>query len=112
MKFCQPVTNLKLDKFSLDAIERINRKSNLGNLLGSVMSVGVISSIFTKSSAPFAAYNITQTDWDTYALAMKSIPSMIEEIMEKEIELMIMHYELYYDHQHLLFWKGMYSGCK
>ncbi len=76
------------------------------------MSFGVISSIFTKSSTPFVAYNITQTDWDTYAQAMKFVPLITKVVVQKEIELMQLHYELHYDYQHVLFWKGMRNGCE
>ena len=77
-----------------------------------MVTVGVISNIFTKSNSLQASYHITQTDWSIYAQSMKSVPAITKRAIEKEVELMIMHYQIKNDQKLLAFWKGIYEGCK
>lgn len=110
---CVPITGLKLDNESKAALKRIKDKRNLANALSAVLTVGVFNSIFTKSSAPQAAYNITQTDWNLYSEAMAALPKIQKGIIEKEIDMMIIHYQLgEYNHKLTQFWKGMKEGCR
>jgi len=110
---CSPIINLSLDNESKAALERIKKKQNIAKLLGATISVGVFNSIFTKNKAPVAAFNITQTDWDLYSKAMAALPIIQKRLIEKEIDLMIVHYQMgKYDDKHVQFWKGMKQGCK
>lgn len=59
---CQAIPALKLDEHSRRVIHRITEKRNFGKLLAGTLSIGVFSSIFTKSGPKTAMYNITQTD--------------------------------------------------
>lgn len=111
MPKCEPIQNLVLDKTSLNTIKIIKKKRVYGDALAGMISVGVLSSIFTKSNAPQAAFNITQTDWTLYASAMKSVPIITRRAIEKEVEYMLIHYQQHYDSKHLKFWQGIYSGC-
>ena len=112
MAECKAISGLKLDQQSIDALERIRTKHAYGNALASVLSAGVVSSIFTKSNSLNAAYNITQTDWTLYSQAMKSIPEITKAAVRKEVQLMIINYQLHYNAQLLQFWKGIYDGCQ
>lgn len=112
MPRCETIYGLALDKKSLEAIERIKKKRIYGNALAGVISIGVFSNIFTRSNAPQAAYNITQTDWSLYANAMKAVPIITRRAIEKEVEHMIVHYQPHYDRKQLKFWERIYSGCK
>lgn len=114
MSVCKPIIGLKLDSKSLATLERIEEKANLGKLLGIAVNVGVFHSIFTKNRAPVVAYNITQTDWELYADAMQAIPIITKSSINKEIDMMIIHYQMpgSRDHKHLEFWKGMKNGCR
>jgi hypothetical protein len=49
------------------------------------------------------SYNITQTDWELYAEAMRAIPVITKSSMQKEIDLMLLHYYMpgIYDHKHV-----------
>lgn len=109
---CETIVGLVLDKKSSDAIKRINDKKKYGNALAVMLSAGVFSSIFTKSNSLQASYNITQTDWVLYARAMKSVPAITKRAIEKEVELMIIDYQLKSNRKLLSFWKGIYEGCK
>lgn len=84
-------------------------KAYFCDALAGVISIGVFSNIFTKSNA---AYNITQTDWILYSDAMRAIPIITKRAIEKEVENMIIHFQLNYDRKQLNFWKGIYNGCK
>lgn len=114
MAQCQPIKGLKLDEKSQKALERIRKKPQLGKQLGGALSAGVFNSIFTKSRSPQAGYNITQTDWELYAEAMASIPTIVRRSMKKEMDLMFLHYQMpgNRDHKHLQFWRNMRNGCE
>jgi hypothetical protein len=110
---CSPITGLKLDKESKTALARIKENQNLDKLLSAAITVGAFNSIFTKNKAPIVALNITQTDWNLYSKAMSALPSIQKHLIQKEIDMMIIHYQLgKYDYKHVQFWKGMKHGCK
>ena len=110
---CPPISGLILDKASKKALEEIKRKNNTLKLLGPLLTAGVFSNIFTKNTLPVAAFNIKQTDWELYAKSMNSLPTIQRAVINKDIDLMILHYHLNtYDHKHVQFWKGLRNGCK
>ncbi|MEQ6887005.1 hypothetical protein [Salicola sp. Rm-C-2C1-2] len=114
MAQCQPIEGLKLDDKSRAALERIRKKPQLGKQLGGMISSGIFNSIFTKSRVPQAGFNITQTDWNLYAEAMASIPTIVRQSMKKEINMMFLHYQMpgNRDHKHMQFWRNMRNGCE
>ena len=110
---CAPILGLTLDKESKAALDRIKNKQNLTLLLSTTITIGVFSSIFTKNRAPIAALNITQTDWDLYSKAMAALPNIQKRVIQQEIDMMIIHYQMgKYDRKHVQFWKGMKHGCR
>lgn len=110
---CSPIANISLDLESRNALDRIAANQNLAKLLGAAINIGVFNSIFTKNKAPVSAYNITQTDWDLYSKAMAALPAIQKSAINKEIDLMILHYQIgKYDYKHVTFWKGMKDACK
>src|SRR5690554_2418185 len=110
---CPPISGLKLDTESKDAIGRITKNQNLAKLLSASLTVGVFNSISTKNKAFVTALNITQTDRDLYSKAMSALPHIQKRVIQREIDMMIIHYQMgKYDHKHVQFWKGMKHGCK
>lgn len=110
---CTPIVNLTLDDESKAALERIKQHKKFAKVVGIFASAGVLNSIFTKNKLPVSAFNITQTDWDLYAQSMASLPRVQKKIIEKEVQLMILHYQMNgYDRRHVNFWKGILNGCK
>ncbi|BFM05902.1 hypothetical protein GCM10025791_21740 [Halioxenophilus aromaticivorans] len=110
---CSPISGFRLDSESRAALQRINDNKKITKYLGTALSLGVFNSIFTKSEPPVAAFNITQTDWELYSKAMNALPSIQKKAIQKEIDLMIIHYQMgKYDHQHVQFWQGMKHACK
>lgn len=63
------------------------------------------------SSVTGSAYNISQTDWIAWATTIQKLPSITRRVIEKETELMLLHYELNYDRQHIVFWRNFLEGC-
>lgn len=110
---CHPLEGLKLDKESKTALERISNNQNLAKLLSVGFTAGVFHSIFTKNKSPVVALNITQSDWSLYAKTMSALPKIQRDVIQKEINMMIVHYHIgKYDHKHVQFWKGMKHGCR
>lgn len=114
MPRCEPIAGLKLDQKSLDAIERLNKKSKLEKILAGAVTAGVFNSIFTKSKAPVVGYNITQTDWSLYAEAMAAVPEITRYAIKQEIDMLLLHYSRpgNYDYKHVQFWRGVKNGCQ
>jgi hypothetical protein len=112
MSDCKPIPGLILDDESYQALRRIKKTITSGKFLATAVSVGVFSNIFTKNNVALASYNVTQTDWVLYAQSMKAIPIIVKTTIRKEIEQMVINYQLNYSRKHLLFWKGMYDGCQ
>jgi hypothetical protein len=112
MPKCEPIQGLVLDYESQEAIDRIKKINIFGDAHAGMISIGVFSSIFTRSNAAQASYNITQTDWILYAQAMNAVPIITKRAVEKEVEAIIVHYQLHYDSKQLKFWEGIYSGCQ
>lgn len=111
MSDCQSVIAITLDKESIKALKRIEQRLAAGNALAAILSIGIFSSIFSRSNVPTAAFNITQTEWGLYFEAMQGIPAITRAAVEKDIDLMIIHYNIDYDYKHIQFWKGMRNGC-
>jgi len=110
---CTPITNLTLDDDSKAAVERIRKNQNFARVSSATLTAGVFNSIFTKNSTPVAAYNISQTDWNLYSQAMAALPIIQKRAIQKEIDVMILHYQMgRYDHKHIQFWQGMKHGCQ
>jgi hypothetical protein len=114
MTQCAQILGLKLDKASLEAIDRIKRQTKVANALAAALTAGVFNSIFTSKKAPAVGYNITTADWDLYAQALNALPVIAKNRVRQEIDLMLIHYQMpgNYDHKHVQFWKGMKNGCQ
>ena len=59
MALCEPVQGLVFDEKSKEALAKINQRKEFSAYLSTALSVGMVSSIFTKSNLPAASYNIT-----------------------------------------------------
>ncbi|TRX73773.1 hypothetical protein [Pseudomonas mangiferae] len=112
MAVCETLIGLRLDAQSKAALEKIGRMQHMGDALAVMTSAGVFSSIFSKSNAATAAYNVTQTDWVLYIQAMRAVPNVTRRAIEKEVELMIFTYQLSNEEMLRRFWEGMLNGCR
>ena len=112
MKTCEPLNGLQLDAVSEKTIEIINSKKEISDILAAFITLGVFSSIFTKSKPPQAGFNITQTDWSLYAKAMESLPVITNRMIQSHADDMVIHYHMHNNPKLLKFWLGVSSGCK
>ncbi|WP_220813248.1 hypothetical protein [Pseudomonas paralcaligenes] len=112
MALCEPVQGLVFDEKSKEALAKINQRKEFSAYLSTALSVGMVSSIFTKSNLPTASYNITQADWGLYKQAVGAIPEVVRGAIEKEAMLMSLHYVKANDRKLASFWEGIASGCK
>lgn len=109
---CENIVGLQLDSESLAAIERIKKRSQAGQLLAMALSAGVLNSIFTKSNAANAAWNISQTDWQMYSQAMRSIPDITRTAIRNDAQQMQLTYNMRNNRKLEKFWEGVANGCQ
>jgi len=109
---CQAISGLRLDDYSRKVIKDIADTRTMGKLLAGAISLGIFNSIFTKSGPKTAIYNITQTDWELYANAVKSTSIITDAIIKRHMQFAYLHYQMPYNHKLAMFWKGLLDGCK
>lgn len=135
MQYCQSLQGFVPDDRTKEALRIIVSKQQMGNLLAPLITSAVLINLFSGSlvrgsptfntftnavritegvagsSVSGAAYNISQTDWIAWATTLQKLPAITRRVIEKEAELMLLHYELHYDRQHLVFWRNFLEGC-
>lgn len=135
MQNCQSLQDFVPDEKTKDALRTIASKQQMGNLLGPLITSAVLINLFSGalvrgspsfttftnsvrlteevagSSVTGSAYNISQTDWISWVTTLQKLPSITRRVIEKEAELMLLHYELNYDRQHVVFWRNFLEGC-
>lgn len=112
MALCEPVQGLVFDEKSKEALAKINQRKEFSAYLSTALSVGMVSSIFTKSNLPTASYNITQADWGLYKQAVGAIPKVARESIVKDAVGMQLHYMMANERKLASFWEGIANGCR
>ena len=135
MQNCQSLEGFVPDDRTNEALRIIASKQQIGNLLAPLITSAVLINLFSGalvrgspsfttftnavritedvagSSVTGSAYNISQTDWISWATTLQKLPSITRRAIEKEAELMLLHYELNYDRKHVVFWRNFLEGC-
>lgn len=106
---CPTIHSLKLDTQSKQAVESIRHGAQLTRLLSGALSLGVLSSIFTRSTALEASYNIYSTDFTMFSEAMMGVSGMYRR---KVNQVALAEYLRVGDYNQRQFWKAIYDGCK
>ncbi len=109
MMSCPTIHSLKFDTQSKLAVDSIRHGAGLTRLLSGTLSLGVLSSIFTRSSALEASYNVYSTDFVTFAKAMQGISDLYRR---KVGQVALAEYLRVGDYNQRQFWKAVYEGCK
>lgn len=115
---CQPIANLRFDQHSLRPLERIKQLQKTGKWINGLLGANIVFGImFGKSAGMSSAivppYQITQTDWEGYARAMRAVPLIAKVEIEKEGERMYLRYATDNSNRELeKFWKGVAYGCR
>lgn len=109
---CIPIIGLVFDQQSIDAIEDIKRRNDLFITLSKVMTHGVLFNIFAgkgKGSGLAIAHNITQTDFEMLAKALKAMPVIQRRVIQKIAEEQAIYHMPKYKEK--MFWIGVSEGC-
>lgn len=86
------IQNVRFSPQSIQALERIDGRVGLGNLLASAMSASPLIEIFLKpSSAAKYAQNIYEYHWEEFGKAMISVNSVLKYRVWEEANNVIMY---------------------
>ncbi|GHX20593.1 hypothetical protein VCSRO157_1062 [Vibrio cholerae] len=78
------IQGLVLSESSLESIKEINRKVTNIQLLSVLYGSTAIYQIFFKNNFATATYNISTSDWETFARGATSIPVITRKIIKNE----------------------------
>ena len=108
---CPDIEGLTFDQSSLDALEEIRQKKELGKVLATVLAGSVWVKIFigrTGLANPFGiGWSISQYQWEVWAESMKAshpiVSASIKRIAHRETER--------HSGKEFKFWEAMMYGC-
>jgi hypothetical protein len=106
---CVPVEDVTFDEKSIEAIEDIKRRTELAEILPTVMATGVMVNIFAGKGALKSAYNIAQTDFEALAKAIAALPHLERVVIRRIAQRQQL--DLYRSPKEVEFWKGVEYGC-
>lgn len=75
---CPKIDELLLDARSIEAIQHIKSMKEVRNHLPLLLAAGVFANIFVGNNTLKIAYNIKETDWELFAIAMRKFPSFAQ----------------------------------
>ncbi|USD66996.1 hypothetical protein [Vibrio sp. SCSIO 43136] len=78
------IQGLILSESSQESIREINRKVQNMKLISGLIGTTAIYQVFFKNSFATATYNISTSDWETFARAATSIPVITRKIIKNE----------------------------
>lgn len=104
---CVSLDEVKFTQSSKAAIEEIRRVSKAWNTLSKILPGSVMLTIFAGNKPLVSAYNISQTDFETLAKAMKSLPAIQRKVI-RDIAIM---QALERGGKEGKFWRGIANGC-
>ena len=105
---CISISEIKFSQDSISAIKDIRRRSQMVKALSRIIPTGVMVNIFLGNGALKSAYNISQTDFESLAKAMTSLPAIQRKII-RDIATM---QALSHSGKESQFWRGVADGCK
>lgn len=108
---CPEISGLTFDQSSLDALEEIRQKKELGNLLATVLAGSVWVKIFigrTGLSNPLGiGWSISRYEWEIWAESMRAsgliVSKVISNIARRQAEI--------HSGKEFKFWEAMMYGC-
>lgn len=106
---CSNIGEIKFSQISLDAIEEIRRKRELGNLLIKVIGVGTFANIFAGNGPVEATYSLYSTDFEAMAKGMAAAPLITKKSIERVADMAWLNVS---NHKERQFWAAVSSGCK
>lgn len=111
---CPSAENIQFSERGQKALQRINDKAELGQLLSKVMPASMMASIFVGGELPNTLYSISTTDWEGWIGAMQSVPKITAKAIESEAELAAFDLESSNskNRSEIDFFKAISEGCK
>lgn len=109
---CPEIKGLTFSASGIKAIEEIRRVQDLGKALTVLMASSVLMAIFLGKEGlegPLgSAWNISQTDWNTWSHAMASVPLITRKRVR---DIAAQEYFKLFSGQEREFWKTVADGC-
>jgi len=105
---CISLESVRFTQSSIAAIEEIRRIRKAWSALAKIIPSGVMLTIFAGNKPLHSAYNVSQTDFETLAKAMDSLPKIQRRVI-RDIAVM---QALERGGKEAKFWKGIANGCK
>lgn len=106
---CPNIGEIKFSQTSIDAIEEIKRKKELGNALIKVIGMGTVANIFVGNKMVEASYSLYSTDFEAMAKGMGAIPLITRKSIERVADMAWLNVS---NHKEKQFWAAVSSGCK
>lgn len=104
---CISLENVNFDSNSQAALAELRRKEKLFGLLKFALPVGTMANIFLGNGAGKSAYNISQTDFETFAKAMFSLPPIHKKVVRDIARMQAISLT----GKQSQFWRGIADGC-
>lgn len=108
---CPKIDGLLLDARSIEAIQHIKSMKEVKNNLPLLLSAGVFANIFVGNNTLKISYNIKETDWELFAIAMRSFPSYAQNRIYNVAAEMATHHDFYNNRKMVIFWRAITNGC-
>lgn len=106
---CPDISNLEFSESGKIAVKEIRRIKDVNQWLSATITVGTFANIFAGNGIVKSHYNLTQTDFNSFAQALKSSPSIAKHTIQTISGLQAMKAKT---HKERLFWKAVYKGCE
>ena len=106
---CPSIEGLVLDEESKRAIDEIRQKGRLAEYIGVMSAAGVVANILNSRQPSMVSYNIYQTDYQSFAKAMASVPTLYKRVVENIASLQELR--SHNNYKQMVFWKAVREGC-
>ena len=105
---CPDIDNLKFSQISLEAVEEIRQKRELGDLLIKTIGYGTWANIFVGNGMMEMTISLNSTDFEGMAKTMAKIPAITRSVIQRIADMTYLNVSDYKEKQ---FWSAISSGC-
>ena len=105
---CPDIENLKFSQVSIEAINEIQQKKELGDLLIKFIGYGTWANIFAGNGMLEMTYSLKSTDFEQMAKTMAAVPVIVRATIEKIAVMTALRVSNYKETQ---FWNAVSNGC-
>ena len=105
---CPNIDNLKFSQTSIEAINEIQQKRELGDLLIKMIGYGTWANIFAGNGMLEMTYSLKSTDFEQMAKTMAVVPELVRATIERIASYTALRVSDYKERQ---FWLAVSNGC-